>query len=116
MRTEARLRALCLGAAALLAASLFASAPATGGMLLPPWDKLAHFAFYGGLALLLAAGLGRAQLALAFSLTCIVGIADESYQAILPGRHADLVDLLVDFCAAGIAIAAMKRFRAQQAR
>lgn len=108
MPTDNRLRALCLLVAALLATTLFASAPATGGTIPPPWDKLAHFAFYGSIALLLSTGLGRAHLALAVSLTCLVGIADESYQAILPDRHADPVDLLADFCAAGLVAAAVK--------
>lgn len=105
MRTDKRLRALSLLLAALLAATLFASAPATGGMIVPPWDKLAHFAFYGSIAFLLAMGLGSGRLLLAFSLACLVGIADEAYQSTLPGRHADLADLLTDFCAAGAAAA-----------
>lgn len=110
MPTDKRLRALSLLLAALLAASLFATAPSTGGMIVPPWDKLAHFVFYGGIATLLSAGLGRDHLPLAFALTCLVGIADESYQAILPGRFAEGMDLAVDFAAAAILTLAVRHF------
>lgn len=113
MRTEAPgfARALCIAAAALLVASLFASAPSTGGLIRPPWDKLAHFAFYGSIALLLAAGLGRTRLPLAFVLACLVGIADEGYQSTLPGRQAEAWDLLADFAAAALAILGMGLMR-----
>jgi VanZ family protein len=114
MPTDKRLRALSLLLAALLAATLFATAPAAGGMIVPPWDKLAHFAFYGGIATLLAAGLGRNRLPLAFALTCLVGIADESYQATLPGRQAELADLLVDFAAAATLSLAARAMAARE--
>lgn len=95
-------RAMSIVAAALLVASLFISAPSTGGLIIPPWDKLAHFAFYGTIAFLLAIGLGRSRLFPALLLTCLIGIADEAYQAILPTRQADVMDLLTDFTAAVI--------------
>jgi VanZ family protein len=105
-----RTRALCIVVAALLVASLFVSAPSTGGMIRPPWDKLAHFAFYGSIAFLIAMGLGSGRLLLAFSLTCLVGIADEAYQSTLPGRFAEAADLLADFAAAAAAVFTVKWF------
>lgn len=95
-------RLLSVIAAALLVISLFISAPSTGGLFTPPWDKLAHFAFYGTITFLLAIGLGRSRLFPALLLTCLVGIADETYQAILPGRQSDVMDLLTDVAAAVI--------------
>lgn len=97
-----RSRLISIITAALLVISLFISAPSTGGIFVPPWDKLAHLAFYGAIAFLLAMGLGRSHLFSALLLTCLVGIADEAYQAILPGRQADVMDLLTDFIAAVI--------------
>lgn len=90
-------------AATLLVASLFVSAPSTGGIFIPPWDKLAHFTLYGTIAFLLSMGFGRSRLFVVLLLTCLVGIADETYQAMLPERHADFGDLLMDFAAAVIA-------------
>lgn len=97
-------RLISIITAALLIISLFISAPSTGGMLVPPWDKLGHFAFYGTIAFLLAIGLGHSRLFLALLLTCSIGIADEAYQAILPGRQSDVMDLLTDVAAAMIVI------------
>ncbi len=110
MRTDlaGRGRLISIIAAALLIISLFISAPSTGGIFIPPWDKLAHFAFYGAIAFLLAMGLGRSRLVSALLLTCLVGIADEAYQAILPERQADVMDLLTDFTAAVIVILFVK--------
>lgn len=93
-------RLMSIIAAALLVISLFVSAPSTGGLFVPPWDKLAHFIFYGIIAFFLAMGLGRSRLLAVMLLTGSVGIADEAYQAILPGRQADVGDMLMDFAAA----------------
>lgn len=90
-------------AAAALIVSLFLSAPSTGGMFPPPWDKLAHFGFFGCLTGLLAMGFGRDRIGFAFLTAVLAGIADESYQIFLPTRSADLMDLLTDIVAAACA-------------
>lgn len=84
--------------------SLFISAPSTGGILLPPWDKVGHFAFFGAVASLLAIGFGPSRWLLAFVVACLVGVADEAYQLMLPSRHAGLDDLAMDVVAAAIAV------------
>ena len=90
--------------AAALAGSLFLSAPATGGVFTPPWDKLAHLGFFGTLGLLLCAGFGPRRLVWAFILTIATGAADELYQSFLPTRQADWGDLLTDVIAAALAV------------
>ncbi len=99
-----RKRLINIVTAAILVIFLFISAPSTGGIFIPPWDKLAHLTFYGAVAFLLTKGLGHSRLFSVLLLTCLVGIADETYQAILPGRQADVMDLLTDFIAAAIVI------------
>jgi len=90
---------------------LFVTAPAHGGLFVPPWNKLVHFAFYGGIALLLTYGFGRDRIHVAFILTVATGIADESYQIFLPTRHAAWGDLLTDIVAAAcVALAARHVF------
>lgn len=95
---------LSLALAALLVSSLFASAPSTGGLLTPPWDKVAHLMFFGTIGFLLSFGLGRTRLLLAFVVTVAIGAADETYQAFLPTRHADWGDFTTDLIAALLAM------------
>lgn len=101
---------LSLGLAAILVGSLFISAPSTGGLLTPPWDKVAHLAFFGTVGFLLSFGLGRERLLLAFAATVAIGVADETYQAILPTRHADFGDLATDVFAAFLAVGIARAF------
>ena len=54
---------LSFAAASVLVLSLFVSAPATGGLLESPWDKLVHFGFFGCVTFLLAIGFGRRPVA-----------------------------------------------------
>jgi VanZ family protein len=78
----------------------------------------AHFALYTGLALLfywvLAGGLAPnggtpvwALAAVAFALTVLYGVADETHQSFVPGRVASEADLAVDAAGAltGVALA-----------
>ena len=95
-----------------MALSLFVSAPHTGNLLASPWDKVAHLGFFGGITLLLAIGFGRRYILLAFIVAVATGIADESYQAFLPTRHADWGDLLTDIAAAACAALLARHFLA----
>ena len=106
------LSALSLAAAAVLVLSLFVSAPATGGLLESPWDKLVHFGFFGCVTFLLAIGFGRRRVPLAFVAAVLTGLADESYQAFLPTRRADWGDLLTDVVAAACAALLARHFLA----
>jgi VanZ family protein len=74
-------------------------------------DKVAHFLAFSGLGLLVCALsfnlCPRAAIPL-FSMPLLFvtlsGIIEESYQLFVPGRAADLLDLLADFCGAACAI------------
>jgi VanZ family protein len=94
------LRRACWLIAATLVLSLFASAPATGGVFVPPWDKLAHLAFYGTIAVLLTVALGPSRWIIAVVVVCLIGITDETYQSFLPTRQAGFDDLAMDVIAA----------------
>jgi VanZ family protein len=99
-----RTRLVCCLLAAALVTTLFVSAPSTGGIILPPWDKLAHFAFYGAVAVLLTVALGPKRWVAALLAVCLIGIADEAYQSLLPTRHADWGDLAADVVAAAAGV------------
>lgn len=96
--------ALSLAVAAVLILSLFVTAPGNGGLFVPPWNRVVHFGFYGCIALLLAYGLGKDRLGVAFILAVTTGVADECYQSLLPTRHASWGDLLTDVIAAACAV------------
>lgn len=99
-----RLSLLGFGLAALMLLGLFLTAPYIGGLFWNPWDKLAHLGFYALVALLLSIGFGPRRWLPALLLACLAGTADEAYQLFLPGRSADLDDLLTDFAAAAAGV------------
>ena len=70
--------------------------PEVAGLIPPPWDKLAHLAWFAVLAGLLHVGLGlrRGVWVVVFCLG--VGLWDEWRQLSLPGRAAGWDDLLFD--------------------
>jgi VanZ family protein len=70
--------------------------PEAAGLIDPPWDKLAHLAWFAVLAGLLRIGLGPRWM-LAVAVFCLgVGLWDEWRQMSLPGRMAGWDDLLFD--------------------
>jgi len=94
---------------ALLGAVFLASHQPLPVHLPGPSDKLVHAAVFGLLALLwfLALRPGRQVVTaavLAFLLATAWGALDEIHQAFVPGRHADLLDLLADAVGAGVGI------------
>jgi hypothetical protein len=99
-------RCLCLAMAAAIIFELFTMSvrPAAAGLIVAPWDKLAHFAVYSAIAALLwVAAAGRMRIALLFVVVA-VGLLDELHQAGVPGRTADAMDFLADTCAAAATI------------
>lgn len=74
-------------------------------------DKVAHFLAFSGLGLLVCAmsfKLSPRPAIPLFSIPLLIvtlfGIIEESYQMHIPGRAADLLDLLADVCGALFAI------------
>jgi VanZ family protein len=103
------LRSSCLALAAVLVFQLFylGAQPSAVGLFKPPWDAVAHFAFYSTLtALLWTATAGRMPLAVLAAVLAIGGL-DELRQASLPGRVVDAADFLVNVGAATLTCAAM---------
>ena len=99
-------RCLCLAMAAAIVFELFTMSlrPAAAGLIAAPWDKLAHFAVYSAIAVLLwVAAAGRMRVAVLFVVVAL-GLLDELHQAGVPGRTADAMDFLADTCAAAATI------------
>jgi hypothetical protein len=108
MRTEAVKRTpvvqwLAMGVATLMIASLvrLGETELAVGLIPGPWDKLAHMATFGTIAFSLWLALGQRWLYGCAALALAIAIYDEWRQLTLPGREADLADLLAN----GIGIA-----------
>ena len=88
----------CILAAFLLAVTLFVGAEAVAKVPLfpPPFDKVAHFAYYGTIAVLLAHGVGRHWLIVPLILVPVIGAADEWHQLYVVGRTASFWDWMAD--------------------
>ncbi len=77
--------------------------PIAVGLLAEPWDKVVHASLFAVIAILLA--LSRKQgtwrwLVASVLLASGVGALDELHQHFLPGRSADINDLVADFLGA----------------
>ncbi|HEX8989569.1 MAG TPA: VanZ family protein [Rhodocyclaceae bacterium] len=107
------LRRLCLPAAATTVFLLFylGAQPFAVGLVPEPWDKLAHFVVFGGIAGLLAVGTARPQPLRLVLLVSVIGALDEWHQVYLPGRSADVMDLATDVAAAIVVVTAIDWLR-----
>ena len=98
-----------LYAAAIFVASSSSHPPSPPSLVT---DKHVHLIVFAGLALVLWRALShgwqqlwRARPALtAVGLTALYGASDEWHQSFVPGRHADLADLMVDALGAALAV------------
>lgn len=70
-----------------------------------PWDKLAHFLAFAALTALLWAGTAGRMPLTVIAMVVAIGAIDEWHQSWLPGRSADIYDLLTDMGAAIIVAA-----------
>ncbi len=73
------------------------------GLIPSPWDKLAHAATFGTLAFALWLTLGRRLLLPCAVAVLVLACYDEWRQLMLPGREADIEDLIAN--TAGILMA-----------
>ncbi len=81
-----------------MAVALFAGAETVLDVPLfpPPFDKVAHFTYYGIMAVLLAHAVGIRLLWVPLVLMLLVGAADEWNQASITGRDASAWDWVAD--------------------
>jgi VanZ family protein len=80
--------------------------PYAVGLFRPPWDKLAHLTLFGAIGGLLWLAAGAQRVALVVALAALLGLIDESAQALAPGRSVDWRDWVMDVlgAAAGVMI------------
>ena len=112
-----RRRHLCLALAAAIVFLLFylGAQPFAAGLIPAPWDKLAHFVVFATIAGLLAIGIAGKHPALPIAMAGAIGAIDEWHQTVLPGRSANIADLLTDVSAAVLAVMIYEYLRARQA-
>jgi VanZ family protein len=98
MTHDTWIRSACAVAAAAMAVALFVGAEAAGQVPLfpPPFDKLAHFSYYGVMAALLAHAAGLRRLWLPLMLVPLIGALDEWHQSLTPGRDPSFWDWVAD--------------------
>jgi VanZ family protein len=70
----------------------------------PIVHKLEHFLYYGGMAALLAFGVGRRRLWIPLLVVPLVGVVDEWHQFFTPGRNSSALDWTVDLLGVGVAV------------
>ena len=92
---------------AVLVAVLFANGD-SGVPTPPPWDKVAHFGYFGLLTgLLWLASAGRLRWPVLLLGAGVLGVADEWRQVYLPHRQASVADLAADLAGALTALAGL---------
>ena len=69
--------------------------PEAVGLFEPPLDKVVHFFYYAIVAVCFGRLIGLNVL-LTFGIALSIGLADEIHQIYLPGRSADVDDLIAD--------------------
>ena len=109
---------LCVAAAGLIIFALFhgGGQPVAAALIVEPWDKLAHFAVYGVITVLLWLGTGGGAPCVIIAIVVAIGALDELHQINVPGRTADVLDFLVDAAAAFVAGTVMPWFAAGNRR
>ena len=71
-------------------------------------DKVLHALVFGLLAVLLHVLAGTRTTFAVFAAVVGIGVLDELHQAFIPGREADLADLLADAAGAAVALYLVK--------
>lgn len=73
--------------------------PVAVGLFQPPWDKVAHFATFSMISLLLWVGVFRRRAWWLVPVAGLVAAADELHQMSLPGRSPSWDDFAFDLAA-----------------
>ncbi|MEI6299827.1 MAG: VanZ family protein [Betaproteobacteria bacterium] len=98
---EFAVRVCCLTAALAITINMFwlGAKPVAVNLIPAPWDKLAHFAVFSTLTVLVWIGTGGRMPVTAIVAVVALGALDELHQGTLPGRSADIMDFLTDLLA-----------------
>lgn len=111
--------ALAWGPAALWAAAIFWASSHPTVPLPPVWaaDKLAHFAVYAVLGLLLARGAAASRLSPLWAVVLGVayGASDEIHQHFVPGRAAEAADWAADSLGVLAGVRALSQLKLRRA-
>jgi len=110
------IRAGCIVVAILMAATLFFDAYEIGKVNFVPYvfHRLEHFVYYGGMAFLIACGLGRRWFWIVLLAVPLIGALDEWHQFYTPGRSSSVYDWLTDVL--GTLVAVFLYYRATRVR
>ena len=118
MRTEPKklppvVQWLALLVAIVMIASLIrlGETPLAVGLIPHPWDKLAHAATFGTIAFSLWLASGQRWLIACAGLAAGIALYDEWRQLLLPGREAELFDLLANAVGIALAVALAMRLK-----
>lgn len=87
--------------------------PEAAGLFEPPFDKVAHFAAFGGFGLMLWLAFDGRWPWLILVLAGTVGALDEWRQGFLPGRAVSLGDFAMDLLAPSLVVIALMILRAK---
>jgi hypothetical protein len=86
------------------------SQPVAVGIFQHPYDKLAHFAVFSLITLLLGLGFFKRRKWLLFFVVSSIAFMDEFTQSWLPGRHSSSVDFMMDLLAVIVTVILLKIF------
>lgn len=98
LTNQKRIQLLALVCLLVLLASLFIGGhqPASGKLFTAPWDKLAHFIFYGALTVVTGISFPKIKMQLLALLIILIGATDEIHQIFGPNRDSGFDDLVAD--------------------
>jgi len=113
-----RLVSVLVAAAIVIGLFVLGEKPYAGSLFPTPWDKLAHVSVYGTIAILLwiGAGNGPHRPGAVALFVLAIGLLDELHQAGIPGRSADVSDLVADAVGIGIAFYLLRSRKASAAQ
>jgi VanZ family protein len=100
------IRGCCIAATFFMAATLFFGAHKIAKVNAVPHllHQVEHLLYYGGMAVLLARGLGRRWFWIALFAVPLVGALDEWHQLYVPGRNSSAYDWMIDATGAIVAV------------
>ena len=105
---------------ALMALIFYLSAQQSVGPSQPLLRDAGHFSQYALLAALwawaLAPALGRRALLAAAAISMAYALSDEIHQSFVPGRDADPLDVVIDWCGIAVALAVLTGWRRARSR